>query len=103
MLNMIGVAYYRISLLDSAFNTFQEMSISGERLAISRDEDTANEGKDILGIAYGNMGIVYRIRGDLKTARKYYNKALDLFTQIGAQDKIIWCRDLIAVLDSLEQ
>ncbi len=33
---------------------------------------------------YGDLGIVYRIRGDLDQAEMMYRKALGLFQEIGA-------------------
>ena len=44
--------------------------------------------KEGMASDYGNLGIVYRTRGDLDRAEEMYEKSLELFRQVGAAPKI---------------
>jgi tetratricopeptide (TPR) repeat protein len=52
-------------------------------------ESTANQ--------YGNLGSVYKQRGDIGKAREYWEKTLALYKKIGIQNKVEevqgWIRD----------
>lgn len=37
---------------------------------------------------YGNLGIVYQMRGDLGKAKEYWEKARDLYEKIGVPDMV---------------
>ena len=41
-----------------------------------------------MAIAYGNLGLVYRTRGELVKAIEVWQKSLTLFTEIGAAPRI---------------
>ena len=47
---------------------------------------------------YGNLGVLYKTRGELDRAEEMYRKSLDLFREIGATPRIEqveqWLADL---------
>jgi Tfp pilus assembly protein PilF len=47
---------------------------------------------------YGNLGIVYKARGDLDRAEEMHRKSLELFTSIGSKPMIEKAESLIAAL-----
>ena len=47
---------------------------------------------------YGNMGIVYQIRGDLDKAEEVWTMSLELFESIGAKDRIEMVQGWLAEL-----
>ncbi len=49
---------------------------------------------------YGNLGNIYRTRGDLDRAEEMYKKALALFRAVGAAPEI---KQTETVLDSLNE
>lgn len=36
-----------------------------------------------MGNSYGNLGLIYEMRGDVKKARQYWEKARGLYERIG--------------------
>jgi len=44
--------------------------------------------KEGIAINYGNLGNIYRTRGDTDRARKYWKQSLALFQQLDAKDNI---------------
>jgi lipopolysaccharide biosynthesis regulator YciM len=44
---------------------------------------------------YGNLGNIYRTRGELDKAEEYWQKSLALFTKVGAKNKIAMVREWI--------
>ncbi len=57
-----------------------------------------------VGIAsqYGNLGVLYKTRGDLDRAEQMYRKSLDLFREIGAAPQIEHVEGLLAELRQAE-
>ena len=47
-----------------------------------------SEKREWIAIAYGNMGIIFKIQGELGRARGSWQRSLDLFTELGATPKI---------------
>jgi Tfp pilus assembly protein PilF len=47
---------------------------------------------------YGNLGIVYKTRGDLDRAEEMYKKSLELFVLIGSKPMIEKLESLIDAL-----
>ncbi len=71
--NLIGLSLTTLGDLDVAENNFKKIL------------DLTEEPRPI-GVAYGNLGIVYRIRGDLDKALKYYEKALKIDQELGRKE-----------------
>lgn len=74
LLNLIGLAYLRISELDEALEYWKEMEKIAGEMTSSSDKNKANEGYEAQAVAYGNMGIIYKTRGDLDVALEMYDK-----------------------------
>jgi tetratricopeptide (TPR) repeat protein len=66
--NGLGHLLYRSGHRDEAIATYNHVRALG---TISGDQS-------ILAIAYGNLGVMYRSRGDLRQAEAMYHKALEL-------------------------
>jgi protein O-GlcNAc transferase len=58
----------------------------------------ALERKEGIAIAYSNLGIVYRIRGDLDQAEAMYRKSLILFQEIHAASQVKYVQGLLHAL-----
>ncbi|MER0171136.1 MAG: tetratricopeptide repeat protein [Nitrosomonas sp.] len=54
--------------------------------ALAINEELGN--KEGIAINYGNLGNIYRTRGDTDRARKYWKQSLALFQQLDAKDNI---------------
>jgi hypothetical protein len=50
---------------------------------------------------YGSLGLVYKKRGDLKKAREYWVKSLDLYKRIGIPPMIEKVQGLIDKTESI--
>jgi tetratricopeptide (TPR) repeat protein len=50
--------------------------------------------KEDMAIAYGNLGLAYRTRGDLDKAIEYWKKSLALFTEIGVKREMAQMQSL---------
>jgi Flp pilus assembly protein TadD len=66
------------------------------RKALTLHETIGN--KEGIANAYGNLGIMYQIRGDLDKAEAKYLKALSLFQQIGAMPQVEQTKDRLRKL-----
>lgn len=72
----LGNAYYALSQNGSALKNYEAML----ELAAKVDEKSAIEGKSA---ALGNIGLIYRAKGDLDEALKYHKEALEIHRDIG--------------------
>jgi len=76
--NQLGSLLVRVGQLDDAEKAYREVEFLGS---------AAND-KGLLAVAYGNLGNVYRIRGELDQAEAMYGKSLALFQELGAAPQI---------------
>lgn len=72
--NQLGHLYRRLGELENAENAYMAV--------LKRSESN----KNAQAVAYGNLGIVYRIRGDLGWALGYHEKALALNREVGSME-----------------
>jgi len=72
----LGNAYYSLSQYDSALKNYEAIL----ELAPRVDEESALEGKSA---AFGNIGLIYRARGELDEALKCHKDALEIHREIG--------------------
>jgi tetratricopeptide (TPR) repeat protein len=86
LLNLIGLANWRIGNLDPALIVWGEMLELAQELTKSGEKMEALEGWEGLAAAWGNMGLVYQTRGDLDKALEYYNKALKIDQELGRKE-----------------
>jgi Flp pilus assembly protein TadD len=66
------------------------------RKSLALEEELGH--KEGMASDYGNLGLIYRTRGDLDTAEEMLRKALALFEQVGARPEVEKARRLIAEL-----
>ena len=64
---------YSIGHLDEAVDAYNQVRALG----------TISDDQDMLAVAYGNLGFVYEMRGDLAQAEAMYRKALELNEALG--------------------
>jgi tetratricopeptide (TPR) repeat protein len=76
--NQLGHLLLRKGELQAAESAYRKVAELGES-----SNDPA-----LLAVAYGNLGIVYEIRGDLDQTVAMYNKALVLFQTVGATAQV---------------
>ncbi len=81
--NLIGLAYVGISDYDSAIEVWEESKKLAEEMISASDEVVSREGKLASAIALSNIGIIYRIRGDLDKAKKMHLKSLKIEKELG--------------------
>jgi tetratricopeptide (TPR) repeat protein len=81
VLNAFGVLYARIGSLRRAEQKFREVERAGEEM----------EDKELLVIAYGNLGLVYWTRGELKRAKEKLRKAITIAEELGKKAYIASC------------
>ncbi|MEA3281920.1 MAG: tetratricopeptide repeat protein [Euryarchaeota archaeon] len=88
IINSYGLFLQRIGMLKNAEERFLQVVEIG-----------AETGDDsLVAIAYGNLGIVYKTRGDLDRAEEMYEKSLELFTSIGSRLMVEKVKSLIVAL-----
>ncbi|HUU13453.1 MAG TPA: DUF4062 domain-containing protein, partial [Terriglobia bacterium] len=73
ILNVFGLFYARIGSLRRAEEKFREVERAGEGM----------KDKELLVIAYGNLGLVYWTRGELKRAKEKFRKAITIAEELG--------------------
>ncbi|MBC8205371.1 MAG: tetratricopeptide repeat protein, partial [FCB group bacterium] len=86
LLNLTALAYDKISELDSAFALWEELQKTADKIAYSQNSKTAREGQEFLSYAFGNMGIVYSIKGDWNMALDMNDKALQINLALGNKE-----------------
>ena len=72
-LNSIGEQSY-------VWGKINEATFAWSRLLKLADD---KKDKNCISVATGNMGIIYRIQGDMEKALEHYEKALEIHTEIG--------------------
>ena len=78
LLNLLGNAYLRISLLSDAEEAYNKMIEDAEGMIFSENEEYFMEGQIFLLSGLGNLGIISKIRGDYDKAFEMYQKSLDI-------------------------
>ncbi len=73
--NQLGHLYYRVGELDKAISAYNTI------LDLSREIYW-------VAVATGNLGLIYRVRGELSKAERYHQKALELNESSGRQEGI---------------
>ena len=76
-INSVGIQSYRWGRLEQAFYAWNHLL-----------EKTIGVDKEREAIAMGNMGVVYQIKGELKKALEYYERALKLLEELGIKEGI---------------
>lgn len=75
-----GAEAYRnlgaLAYLDEAINAYQTVLLLGQE----------HEDQEEIAMAYGNLGVVYKTRGDLDKAIEYYNKSLKISESLGLKE-----------------
>ena len=60
--------------------------MGGAEAAYLRVDKLAGGDKEWLAIAYGNLGLIYKTRGELDKALEFYLKALKLNEELGSKE-----------------
>lgn len=76
VINLYGILLMRIGELDDAISRFKAVIKIGERF----------NNKETLAGGYGNLGLIYEIRGDLDKAEEFQEKALTLNKELGNKE-----------------
>lgn len=87
--NKLGLLLLHTGELAQAEEAFQKVLALGEE----------HQDKESQAIAYGNLGLVYRIRDNIDQAEAYWKKSLILYQEMGIPD----IRDIQQWLDELAQ
>ncbi|MCX6641262.1 MAG: tetratricopeptide repeat protein [bacterium] len=81
--NLIGIAHYRISQLDEAKTAWEEVRGLADEMMKSDNTEVIRDGKIFFAASSGNLGVVYKTRGDLDKAEAMYQQALNIFMELG--------------------
>lgn len=73
--NLIGLCYYALNELDSAFESYYLSLNLAKNLNDKNGEASARS----------SLGLIFKNRGEKEKALRYFEEALEIFTQIGAQ------------------
>lgn len=92
-LNLYGLFLQRIGMLKRAEQKFKQI------------EDFGQKTGDRIGMAtaYGNLGILYKTRGDLNAAEEMYKKSLAIFTSFENEVMIKKTKSLMEELENLRR
>ena len=72
--NRLGFVLIRLGRLDESESAYEKV------LSLAGDDEA------LKAVAFGNRGIIYRIRGDLARAEEYYLKALEIYKALGRRE-----------------
>jgi len=76
VLNLYAQFLHRIGLLDKAEEKLKQVAYIGEK----------TEDKGTLALAYGNLGILYKTRGESDKAEEMYEKSLAINIELGTKE-----------------
>ena len=74
--NQLGHLRYRLGQLDAAAEAYERVQRLGNVV----------EDKAVIAVAYGNLGVIYRTRGDLEKAEQYHLKSLEIAKELGRKE-----------------
>ena len=92
-INLYGLFLHRIGMLKRAEEKFRQVEAIGKG---------TNSGL-LLAVAYGNLGILYQTRGDLKAAEEMFRKSLAIFNAIGSKLMVEKVKSLMKELENFKK